>query len=339
MVALGVTGTRHRGAFRRWASTNRRAMRLILWNAQLPGNHPLTAPDDAAPPDLLLVTGPSGAGRTTAIRALEDSGWEVIDNLPMSLLDRLLSTAQEDPRPLALCFDVRNRDFTTDGLLARLAKLRADPAISVRLLYVDCAAEVLVARFSETRRRHPLAPNEDAEIGVRRELALMDELGAQADLLIDTTRMTVHDLKRAVMRAYGRGDGMAVSVQSFSYKRGLPRGLDLAFDLRFLTNPHWVPDLRGRTGRDPAVRDHVAADPRFGEFYDRMSGLVLWSLPAYRDEGRAHLAIGLGCTGGKHRSVAVAEMLAGTLDAAGWPVSLRHRELDRAASSSGEAAA
>jgi UPF0042 nucleotide-binding protein len=248
----------------------------------------------------------------------------------MSLLDRLLSTAQDDPRPLALCFDVRNRDFSTDGLLSRLASLRADPSINARMLYVDCASDVLVARFSETRRRHPLAPDEDAETGVRRELDLLAGLSAQADLVIDTSALAVHDLKRAVQKAYGRDDGLSVSVQSFSYKRGLPRGLDVVFDLRFLNNPHWVPALRGLTGRDPKVRDHVVSDPRFAEFYDRMSGLVTFTLPAYREEGRAHLSIGLGCTGGKHRSVAVAEMLTASLAEAGWRVSLRHRELDRA---------
>lgn len=289
----------------------------------------MTSSDDAAPPDLLLVTGPSGAGRTTAIRALEDSGWEVIDNLPMSLLDRLLTTAQDDPRPLALCFDVRNRDFSTDGLAARLASLRADPAVHVRMLYVDCAPDTLVARFSETRRRHPLAPAEDAETGVRRELDLMGALAAEADLVIDTTGLTVHDLKRAVQEAYGRDDGMAISIQSFSYKRGLPRGLDLVFDLRFLANPHWVAGLRAKTGRDDAVRAHVTADPRFDGFWQRLTGLIDFTLPAYRDEGRAHLSIGLGCTGGKHRSVALAEMLTGHLASGGWRVSLRHRELDR----------
>ncbi|TFL17479.1 RNase adapter RapZ [Jannaschia formosa] len=287
----------------------------------------MTATDAA--PDLLLVTGPSGAGRTTALRALEDSGWEVIDNLPMSLLDRLLSTTQAEPQPLALCFDVRNRDFTVDGLLARLAALRADPDIAARMLYLDCSADKLIARFSETRRRHPMAPSEDAETGVRRELDLISDLKPQADIAIDTTKMTVHDLKAEVTRLFGRDADLSVSVQSFSYKRGLPRGLDIVFDLRFLANPHWVPELRAHTGLHPDVAAHVTGDPRFAEFYDRMTGLILSTLPAYRDEGRAHLTIGLGCTGGKHRSVAVTELLAATLAEAGWRVSSRHRELDR----------
>ncbi|PWJ20969.1 RNase adapter RapZ [Jannaschia seohaensis] len=287
----------------------------------------MTSTDTA--PDLLLVTGPSGAGRTTALRALEDSGWEVIDNLPMSLLERLLSSSQDDPQPLALCFDVRNRDFSVDGLLSRMAALRADPSVAARLLYLDCDADKLIARFSETRRRHPLAPSEDAETGVRRELDLLSDIRAEADVSIDTTHFTVHTLKAEVVRLFGRDSDLSVSVQSFSYKRGLPRGLDIVFDLRFLANPHWVPELRAHTGLHPDVAAHVTSDPRFADFYERMSGLILSTLPAYRAEGRAHLTIGLGCTGGKHRSVAVTEMLTATLAEAGWRVSSRHRELDR----------
>ncbi len=286
-------------------------------------------PDASPSIELVLVTGPSGAGRTTAIRALEDAGYETIDNLPLSMLDRLLATAQSDPRPLALGLDVRNRDFAVETLLERLAELRADPVIDVRMLYLDCAADMLIARFSETRRRHPLAPEEDAEIGVRRELALISDLAERADGVIDTTTMTVQDLRDEMLRWSGRAGTLSISVQSFSYKRGLPRGLDLVFDLRFLSNPHWVPGLRDGTGLDADVRAHVAADPRFDEFYARLHDLILWTLPAYQDEGRAHLAIGLGCTGGRHRSVSVAELLGDALAAAGWQVSKRHRELDR----------
>lgn len=278
--------------------------------------------------ELILVTGPSGAGRTTAIRALEDAGHEVIDNLPLSLTSRLLEAGID--RPLALCIDVRNRDFSVDALLALASRLRADPEVSARLLYVDCAQDVLVARYSETRRRHPLAPQEDAQIGVARELALLDGLAEHADVMIDTTGLTVHDLKGMVLQWFGRSEGrLAVSVQSFSYKRGLPTGLDLVLDVRFLANPHWVPSLRAGTGRDNDVRDHVVGDPRFADFFDRVRDLLLSLLPAYREEGRAYLAIGFGCTGGRHRSVAVAELMADALAGSGWQVSIRHRELDR----------
>ncbi|CTQ31937.1 RNase adapter RapZ [Jannaschia rubra] len=282
----------------------------------------------ADPIDLILVTGPSGAGRTTAIRVLEDAGYEVIDNLPLSLTARLLEAGVD--RPLALGVDIRNRDFSVDALLSLVARLRADPAQTARLLYLDCDRDTLLARFSETRRRHPLAPVEDTETGIDRELSIIGPVADQADVVIDTTALTVHDLKDEVLHWFG-GDArrLAVSVQSFSYKRGVPRGLDMVFDVRFLANPHWVPALRGGTGRDPAVRDHVTADPRFPDFYARMQGLVTSLLPAYREEGRAHLAIGFGCTGGRHRSVAVTEMLAAALAEQGWQVSIRHREIDR----------
>ena len=286
--------------------------------------------------DIVLVTGPSGAGRTTAIRALEDVGYEAIDNIPLGLVGRLLEGGAD--RPLALGVDVRNRDFSVDATLALAERLRRDPARPSTLLYLDCDANRLVARFSETRRRHPLSPAGDVETGVRLERDLLSPLLDRAEVLVDTTAMTVHDLKAEVQRLFaGDGRDMAVSVQSFSYKRGLPRGLDLVFDVRFLANPHWVPALRPMTGRDAGVDAHVAADPRFASFFDKMAALVLELLPAYRDEGRAHLAVGFGCTGGRHRSVVVSERLAATLVAAGWRVSSRHRELDRAAMGQGAA--
>ena len=280
------------------------------------------------PTDLILVTGPSGAGRSTAIHALEDAGFEVIDNLPLSLTARLLETGTD--RPLALGIDVRNRDFSVDALLSLAARLRTRPAFAVRLLYLDCAPDTLVARFSSTRRRHPLAPFEDVETGVAREISILADVPDHADVVIDTTALTVHDLKAEILRWFGEDDRrLAISVQSFSYKRGVPRGLDIVMDVRFLSNPHWVVDLRQATGQDGQVRDHVVADPRFADFYDRTRGLILSLLPAYRDEGRAHLGIGFGCTGGRHRSVAVTEMLCETLAEQGWQVSKRHRELDR----------
>ena len=283
--------------------------------------------DRSAPLDLVLVTGPSGAGRTTAVHVLEDAGREVIDNLPLSMLKRLVDVTD---RPLALVIDVRNRDFSIDAFLSLIDGLRVDPGVLLRVLYLDCIAERLVTRFSETRRRHPLAPAEDAESGIFRELELMAPLRDAADVVIDTSRFTVHDLKDEVLQWFGQdGRNLTVSVQSFSYKRGLPRGLDMAFDVRFLANPHWVPRLREGTGRDEAVRDHVTADPNFAGFYEKVSSLLVSLLPAYCDEGRSHLAIGFGCTGGRHRSVAIAELLCTTLAEAGWQVSSRHRELDR----------
>jgi len=281
---------------------------------------------------VVMVTGPSGAGRTTAIHALEDFGYEVIDNLPLRVIPRLIYGDARD-QPLALGVNVRTRDFSYDGLAALIDGLIADPAIDVELLYLDCRPGVLAQRYSETRRRHPLAEGESPIEGIRREIQLLAPVRDRADVLIDTSDFTVHDLKAEIVRWLGihEGESLAVSVQSFSYKRGVPRGLDLVFDVRFLRNPHWQRDLRPLNGRDPAVADHVAGDPLYDGFLARVTDLVTFLLPAYAAEGKAHLGIGFGCSGGKHRSVALAETVGKTLADAGWQVSIRHRELEGAA--------
>jgi RNase adapter protein RapZ len=281
---------------------------------------------------LVLITGPSGAGRSTAIHALEDLGYEVIDNLPLSLVPRLIDGPPLG-RPIALGLDVRNRDFISTALIELIDTLTRDPRVRLDVLYLDCAISELIHRYSQTRRRHPLAPAETPLTGIEREIDLLAPIRARADHLIDTTEMTPHDLKADIMQWFDRGGTtrMAVSVQSFSYKRGIPRGVDMIFDCRFLRNPHWVPELRARDGRDPEVVAHIEQDPRFAEFFLRLQGLVEMLLPAHLDEGKSHLSIGFGCTGGQHRSVAVAEKLGNVLAAAGWPVSKRHRELERKA--------
>jgi RNase adapter protein RapZ len=287
---------------------------------------------------LVLVTGPSGAGRTTAIRALEDLGYEAIDNLPLSLVPRLI----EGPslgRPIALGLDVRNRDFNSNALIEVIDQLTRDPRVALDVVYLDCAPQVLIQRYSETRRRHPLAPNETPAQGVEREIDLLFAIRARADHLIDTTDLNQHELKAEIGRWFdpGHAQGLAVSVQSFSYKRGVPRGLDMIFDCRFLRNPHWEPALRALDGRDAMVVDHLTSDPRYGEFHRKVIDLLLFLLPAHLAEGKAHLAIGFGCTGGQHRSVAVAEIVGNVLAEAGWPVSKRHRELERRDAATGAA--
>jgi UPF0042 nucleotide-binding protein len=280
---------------------------------------------------MVLVTGPSGAGRSTAIAALEDAGFEAIDNIPIGLVPRLLAGPPLD-RPLALGLDARNRDFAPDALLDLMDTLAGRQGISAELIYLDCRPDVLLRRFSETRRRHPLAPAEAPEAGIEREADLMRPVRARAEILIDTSDLTPHDLRAEVVRlaAPQSGLGLAVTVQSFSYKRGLPRGLDMIFDGRFLDNPYWRPELRARDGRDAAVQAHVAADPRFAPFFDRVLDLTRLLLPAYRQEGKTHFGLGFGCTGGRHRSVTLAERMAAALAADGWQVSIRHRELERA---------
>lgn len=278
---------------------------------------------------LVMVTGPSGAGRTSAIRVLEDLGYEAIDNLPISLIPRLLD-GPPLPRPLALGLDVRNRDFSSEALIEMVDALHRRPGVASELLYLDCDTDTLVRRFSETRRRHPLSPDAAPLAGILHELELLGPLRNRADVLIDTSSLTPHTLKAEIGRWFAPRDGrpMALSVQSFSYKRGLPRGVDMVFDCRFLVNPHWEPALRDLDGRDPVVAAHVMADPRFADFFTRVHGLVASLLDAFVDEGKSSLTIAFGCTGGKHRSVAMAEKLAATLAEQGWRVAKRHRELE-----------
>lgn len=286
--------------------------------------------DDAQTADRrVLVTGPSGAGRTTAIRALEDLGYEAIDNLPLSLVPRLLDGVAR--RPMALGIDVRNRDFSTSALIEVIDTYGADRTRPLEVLYLDCDPDVLVNRFSETRRRHPMAPAETPRDGIDRELDLLAPIRARADILIDTTPLTPHDLRAEVGGWFSaeKGRTLSVSVQSFSYKRGVPRGIDMVLDTRFLNNPYWQEDLRGLTGHDERVQVYVASDPRFADFFGKVRDLTRMLLPAYVEEGKSYFAIGFGCTGGQHRSVTMSERLAKALAEDGWQVSIRHRELER----------
>ncbi len=288
-------------------------------------------------PHVVLVTGPSGAGRRTAIHALEDMGYEAIDNLPLSLLPRLLAVPEgggDTPiRPMALGVDPRNRDFSTEAIIDAVDQLCARGDRHVQRLFVDCRSEVLLRRFSETRRRHPLAPAESAQIGIARELDLLRAVRTRADILIDTSELSPQELRAELEQWIGPSDAgrLAVSVHSFSYKRGLPRGVDMVFDCRFLKNPYWVPGLRGLDGRAPDVARFVQDDVRSVEFLAHLKEMLNMLIPAFQAEGKSYLSIALGCTGGQHRSVAMAETLARTLAEEGWPVSIRHREMERRA--------
>jgi UPF0042 nucleotide-binding protein len=279
---------------------------------------------------VVLVTGPSGAGRSTAFHALEDLGYEVIDNLPLSLIPRLLDGPPLD-RPIALGLDVRNRDFSATSAIELIDGLTRDRRVMLEVLYLDCAPSVLVSRYSQTRRRHPLTEAPTPTEGIEREIDLLAPIRVRADHMIDTSDLSPHDLKAEIGQWFGQGKqpGLLISVQSFSYKRGLPRGMDMVFDCRFLANPYWVPALREKDGRDPAVAAHVESDLLFAPFFQKLQEIVFMLLPAQLEEGKAHLTIGFGCTGGQHRSVAVAEKLAKVLAEAGWQVSKRHRELER----------
>ena len=289
----------------------------------------ITPPRDAFA-GLVLVTGPSGAGRTTAINVLEDLGFEVINNLPLSLLPRLLDGPPLS-HPLALGLDIRNRDFSINALISAIDGMTNRPDIATQVLYLDASEEELVRRFSETRRRHPLVESGSLLSGISREKELLVPIRARADVLIETTGRSPHDLRAEIERLFAPDEGhmMNVTVHSFSYKRGLPRGMDIVLDCRFLRNPHWDAALRDHDGRDAAVDAYVEADPRFTQFFAQIKDMMDLLLPAYKEEGKSHLSIGFGCTGGQHRSVAVAERLAKSLAADGWQVSKRHREMER----------
>ncbi len=278
----------------------------------------------------VLVTGPSGAGRSSALNVLEDAGFEAIDNLPLRLLPALLDGPGQN-RSVALGIDPRNRDFSANGVLDLLGQLSARDGLLVELLFLDCSTEVLLRRFSETRRRHPLAPVDRPAEGIRLELELLHPIRARADVLIDTTNLNVHELRAEVEHWFAPTGKhhLTVSVQSFSYKRGLPRSVDIVHDCRFLRNPYWDSNLRALDGTDGQVAAYVAQDPRYDAFVGKVLELSALLLPAYQDEGKSNISIAFGCTGGHHRSVTVAEHHALRLAEQGWQVSIRHRELDR----------
>lgn len=284
----------------------------------------------AAPTEILIVTGMSGAGKSTTLKTLEDLGWEVVDNLPLRLLDRLLSAPAPDaePRPLALGIGAQTRAFDAQRIVASVEDMRTAGGRPISICYLDCASAELERRYVETRRPHPLATDRPAAEGIARERELLAPLRKAAERLIDTTRLRANDLAQTVREAYAR-DGLrepTLSILSFGYSRGTPQGADLMFDMRFLRNPHWDAALRPFTGRDPRVADYIARDPAYPEAMERIEDLLLLLLPRYRAEGKAYVTIAFGCTGGKHRSVHAAERVAARLRAAGFSPTVAHRD-------------
>ncbi len=309
-----------------------------LPRGQLPavGSEPASAggmPSGAIPSDsgerrqVVVVTGLSGAGHSSALKILEDLGYESVDNLPLSLLDALLG----EGGPIAVGVDTRTRNFAARPLLDRLDRMQADPGQAVVLLFLDCADEVLERRFTETRRRHPLAQDRRVADGIAAERRLIAPLQARADLVVDTSGLSVADLRR-VLGGHFTLTGtpaMSVFVTSFSYRHGLPREADLVVDVRFLANPHYQAALRDLDGRDSRVDAFVAADPAFAPFFSRLTDMLEPLLPRYEQEGKSYLTIAIGCTGGRHRSVAVAERLAARLAQGGREVQKGHRDVTR----------
>jgi UPF0042 nucleotide-binding protein len=292
------------------------------------------ANEDATPRQrLLLVMGLLGAGKTTALRELEDRGWETIDNFPVRLLEQLLDSPRkasgELRPPLAIGFDSRTRGFRLDAVTALIDDLRRRKNIEMSTLFLECSDSELERRYNETRRRHPLASDSPVALGIAAERELLEPLRQQADMILDTSRMNSNGLQQAIRERFAPDGGqeLTITVSSFGFSRGMPPLADLVFDMRFLDNPHWDPELRPLTGQDAAVGDYIRHDPAYDEAFTRIRDLVLMLLPRYRAQGKSYVHLAFGCTGGRHRSVFIAEEIASALRDAGFSPTLLHRNL------------
>ena len=285
-------------------------------------------------PRLVLITGLSGSGKSTVAQSFEDLSYYTVDNLPLPLLKLFLENPLEHVRGherIAVVTDVRAPGFEEE-LPRLLAEIDRDK-IDVTLLFLDASDEVIVRRFSETRRPHPLAPDRPAIDGIRRQREVLAELRDHADLVFDSSEWSIHEIRNQVYREFAthpdEEPGMVVSLVSFGFKHGIPYGTDLLFDVRFLPNPHFVPGLREQTGQDAAVQEYLDRQPDYGELVDRLTDLLGYLLPRYRRENRSYLSVAVGCTGGRHRSVAICERLQERLEGLGWPARVIHRDVAR----------
>jgi UPF0042 nucleotide-binding protein len=281
---------------------------------------------------ILLVTGMLGAGKTTALHELEDIGWEAVDNFPIRLLGRLIGEGERtegEAAPLAIGFDSRTRGFSPDRVIERVKQLSARADLEVTTLFLDCATAELQRRFDETRRRHHLAQDVPVDIGILAERELLAPLRRWADVLIDTTRFSSNELRQVIRQQFaGQSNGqMTVTISSFGFARGVPPAADLVFDMRFLDNPHWQAELRELTGLDKPVGEHIVKDPAFEANFSRISDLLIDLLPRYAAQGKTYVNIAFGCTGGRHRSVFMAEKVAAALRAGGFSPTVLHRNL------------
>lgn len=283
---------------------------------------------------VVLVSGLSGAGKASILRALEDAGFDAVDNPPLEMIEGLVARA-DGATGLAVGVDARSRGFDADAVLATLQRLRLNPALRPELVFAWADESVLLRRFTETRRRHPLAPRGRVSDGIAAEQQLIAPLHAAADLVVDTSELPLAALRQVIERRFAHGDevdpqtGLSVSLVSFAFPAGLPREADMVFDARFLRNPHYDPLLRPLTGSDPSVAAYVAADPDFKAFFTGIADLLNLVLPRFVQEGKKYATIAVGCTGGRHRSVAIVERLTNYLSDSGWRVSASHRELAR----------
>lgn len=288
----------------------------------------------AARQTILLVTGLSGAGKSTALKTLEDLGWETVDNFPIRLVGPLLDIPGGGGRvgsdvPLALGFDSRTRGFKTEQLIGQIKALQDNPELDILTLFLDCAGTEIERRYAETRRRHPLAQDRPAIDGISLERMMMEPLRRWAETVIDTSKMSAHELQTQIREMFSsdRTPRSTISITSFGYSRGVPHNADLVFDLRFLRNPHWDNELRPMTGLDQPVSDYVAQDPEYAEAMMKIRDLLGFLLPLYERQGKAYVNIAFGCTGGRHRSVHVAEQFGIWLRDDGFAPTVTHRNL------------
>jgi UPF0042 nucleotide-binding protein len=276
-------------------------------------------------PRLLLVTGMSGAGKSTVLDALEDMGWDVVDNLPADLVQEFVYGGGQRTANVAIGMDVRSRGFDPETLGEFIHSIEG---VEPQLLYLDCSGGELIRRYDETRRRHPLAPDRPAEDGIARERQLTWSLRTAADSLIDTTDLSPAELRDELRRRFGGdSDQPVLTISSFSFARGISRTADLVFDLRFLPNPHWVEDLRPLTGADEPVRSYLEQAEGWSDAMDRIESLLIDWIPRYWAAGKSYVTVAFGCTGGRHRSVAAAVEMAERLRRAGFAPNVRHRDL------------
>jgi UPF0042 nucleotide-binding protein len=282
---------------------------------------------------ILLVTGMLGAGKTTALHELEDIGWEAIDNFPIRLLNRLIGRegerSESESAPLAIGFDSRTRGFSPDRVIERVKHLSERADLEVTTLFLDCSTAELQRRYDETRRRHHLAQDVPVDSGILAERELLAPLRRWADVMIDTTRFSSNELRQVIRQHFaGEAKGqMTVTVSSFGFARGVPPAADLVFDMRYLDNPHWQPDLRELTGLDEPVGAHIRKDEAFAANFARIRDLLIDLLPRYAAQGKSYVNIAFGCTGGRHRSVFMAEQIAAALRAGGFSPTVLHRNL------------
>lgn len=280
---------------------------------------------------IVIVTGLSGAGISSALKILEDTGYEIFDNFPLNFIDPLVAQDGAHKNPLAFALDTRSRGFSPEAILARIEALRANPDNDITLLFMTCSNGRLQKRFSETRRGHPLAKDRPVLDGIRQERGWLKPLMDAADLLIDTAELSVQDLRRQLESSIDPDPAkrrLTVTVMSFGFKNGVPRESDMVLDARFLANPHWDTILRPLTGKDKEVQDYVAKDPDFAAFLTHTESMLKLLLPRYADEGKYYFTLAVGCTGGRHRSVYLVERLSKILAGWGYNVSTRHRDLD-----------